>query len=152
MNTAKYTRLEHREAFAVISRLERKLKRRTREIQERSKLKYTDALSISCTEFGLKNHYSFRQLMGALRQRAEHFSTQEERIRCATSESPAIEANYYLFCAQLGLRKDFPNEEPSIDTTSVQTLCSSWVGWPEDSPGHELRIASLVDPERALRR
>jgi hypothetical protein len=68
-------------------------------------------------ELGLQNHYQFRMLMKSLRARAEHFSIQEERIRCATAQ-PDPEALYYLFRADLGFGSDLSGVDYGLQPVS----------------------------------
>ena len=144
--------IEHHEALQFISRYERKLKRRTRQVQQRQGLGYMDAQSIACTELGFNNHYQFRELMKALRSRAKFFSIQEDRIRCATNEKPHEGSHYYWFHAFLGFDAPLTDSDCGLMPKSILPLMSKWIDWEDEARATEIRVASFADPEKVIRR
>ncbi|TMU17599.1 hypothetical protein E0L35_21495 [Halomonas sp. ATBC28] len=116
-------------------------------------MSYTDAVAHACDDFGLKNHYQFKILCKTLRQRADFFAHQEERIRCASVEKPIEVKFYYIFSADLDFDDlEFSPKETALSPQRFRTLMSTWVGWADEERTVEFRIADFVDPEKAIRK
>lgn len=145
--------MAHDEAIRFIKNLERKLKRKARRLQSKKNLSYTDAVTLACGDFGVKNHYQFKTLCKTLRKRAEFFAHQDERIRCACQEKPENGMQYYIFSAVLDFDDlKFSPTEATLMPKRFKTLMSSWVGWADDERKVELRVADFVNPEKSIRK
>lgn len=153
MGSHSKTYTPHNEAIRFIKNLERKLKRKARRLQSKQKLSYTDAVTLACGDFGIKNHYQFKALCSTLRERAEFFAHQDERIRCACQEKPKNDLHYYIFSADLDFDDlEFSPIEATLMPKRFKTLMSSWVGWADEGRNIELRVADFVDPEKSISR
>ncbi|CAJ3408058.1 Uncharacterised protein [Burkholderia pseudomallei] len=133
----------HIEAEAFISRYEAKYKREAKRIQERLGIKHMQALDVAAKKLGMQRHHYFLERIKELKRRAQHFATQEERIRCATIVQPAKNRHYYWFHAALGL-----DDDGELMTQSVACCKTTWLGFVGEDTNREIRKGALVSPER----
>jgi len=141
----------HYEALRFIEKFEKKLKSKARRIKSATKITLTEASLQAYIDLGLKSRYQFNELCENLRQRAEHFSVQESRVRCATNEKAKPNENYYAFSSKLDL-ESYSTLSPEILLVpkEFRTLRSKWVGYSDEDSSVELRVACFTDPEKII--
>ncbi|MBR8382575.1 hypothetical protein KDX26_09280 [Burkholderia cenocepacia] len=135
--------LPHIEAEVFISRYEAKYKREAKKIQDRLGIRHMQALDAAAKKLGMQRHHYFLERVKGLKNRAQHFATQEERIRCATIAQPAKNRNYYWFHAELGL-----DDDGNLMTRSVACCKTTWLGFVGEDTNREIRKGALVNPDR----